>query len=52
MMDTPTYQPAPEPDYTPRYRPADEPPVTAADCLADYAAAKRIRDTMDKQDAR
>ncbi|WP_187283724.1 hypothetical protein [Streptomyces sp. adm13(2018)] len=53
-MDTPVYEPAPEPDRTPRYRPATEPPTTAADCLADYATpkAERIRDTIDKQDAR
>ena len=48
-MDTPTYEPAPEPDYTPRYRPATEPPTTVADCAQDYAAAARIRATIDKQ---
>jgi hypothetical protein len=53
-MDTPTYEPPPEPDYTPRYRPAAEAPTTAADCLADYATPKadRIRKTLDKQAAR
>ncbi|MFD9047658.1 hypothetical protein [Streptomyces zaomyceticus] len=48
-MDTPVYEPAPEPDRTPRYRPADEPPVTAADCAEDYANAAAIRATTDKQ---
>ncbi|MDF2708160.1 MAG: hypothetical protein K0R62_3812 [Nonomuraea muscovyensis] len=50
-MDTPTYEPEPEPDRSPRYRPTTEPPTTAADCLADYATPKadRIRKTLDEQ---
>lgn len=48
-MDTPTYEPAPEPDYTPRYRPSDEPPTTHADCARDYDNAADVRAKMDKQ---
>lgn len=51
-MDTPTYEPEPEPDRTPRYRPAVEPPTTVADCAKDYAAAAPVRATLDKQQRR
>lgn len=47
-MDTPTYEPEPEPDRTPRTRTHIETP-THADCRADYVGAERIRVEMDKQ---
>ncbi|MGW4703247.1 hypothetical protein [Streptomyces sp. NPDC004285] len=52
-MDTPTYTPAPEPDYTPRANPILSTPATTADCARDYADAADIRAQLDKQrDAR
>ncbi|MGW1121086.1 hypothetical protein ACWD5B_28915 [Streptomyces tanashiensis] len=51
-MDTPTYEPAAEPDYTPRANTILSAPATPADCARDYAAAGPIRTQMDKQDAR
>lgn len=51
-MDTPTYEPAPEPNYTPRASTILTTPATPADCARDYANAAAVRATMDKQDAR
>lgn len=48
-MDTPTYEQAPEPDYTPRTKPMTGTPTTHADCARDYANAAPIRAQMDKQ---
>jgi len=48
-MDTPTYEPAPEPDYTPRPNTIIDTPATPALCAADYAAASAIRAELDKQ---
>ncbi|XUM01247.1 hypothetical protein ACQ86F_31705 [Streptomyces venezuelae ATCC 10712] len=48
-MDTPTYEPAPEPDRTPRPNPIIDAPATAASCAEDYAAAPDVRATFDKQ---
>ncbi|MFE5658347.1 hypothetical protein ACFQ9H_19420 [Streptomyces sp. NPDC056517] len=47
-MDTPTYEPEPEPDRTPRTRTHIEAP-THAKCRADYDAAARNRAVLDKQ---
>lgn len=51
-MDTPTYEPAPEPDLTPRPNPIVDAPATAAACAEDYAAGARVRAEMDKQQRR
>ncbi|WP_426404235.1 hypothetical protein ACN9M0_24860 [Streptomyces sp. R-07] len=48
-MDTPTYETAPEPDYTPRPSPIVDTPATPAACAEDYAAAAHIRAELDKQ---
>jgi hypothetical protein len=48
-MDTPTYEPAPEPDYTPRDNPIFTTPTTHADCARDYTNAAPIRAELDKQ---
>jgi hypothetical protein len=51
-MDTPTYEPAPEPDRTPRPNAIVDAPATPALCAQDYADAARIRAELDKQAAR
>lgn len=48
-MDTPTYEPPAEPDYTPRANTVIDTPATPAACAQDYAAASAIRATIDKQ---
>lgn len=48
-MDTPTYEPAPEPDRTPRPSPIMDAPATPAACAADYEAGAAVRAEMDKQ---
>ncbi|MFE5591465.1 hypothetical protein [Streptomyces sp. NPDC056549] len=48
-MDTPTYEPAPEPDRTPRPSPIVDTPATPAACAEDYAAASDVRAALDKQ---
>ncbi|WP_327162082.1 hypothetical protein [Streptomyces zaomyceticus] len=50
-MDTPTYEPEPEPDRTPQTRTHIEAP-THEECQEDYAAAARHRAVMDKQSRR
>lgn len=48
-MDTPTYEPAPEPDRTPRPSTILAEPATHAACARDYENAAPIRATLDKQ---
>jgi len=48
-MDTPTYEPAPEPDRTPRANTIVTEPATHAACARDYESAAPIRATIDKQ---
>ncbi|MFE0699138.1 hypothetical protein [Streptomyces sp. NPDC058872] len=48
-MDTPTYEPAPEPDRAPRSNRIVDAPATPAACAEDYAAAPDVRATLDKQ---
>jgi len=48
-MDTPTYEPAPEPDRTPRANPLFAEPATPAACTRDYESAASVRATIDKQ---
>ena len=48
-MDTPTYEPAPEPDRTPRANTIVDTPATHAACARDYEFAAPIRATIDKQ---
>lgn len=48
-MDTPTYEPTPEPDRTPRPNPITDKPATLTACANDYDTASRIRAQMDKQ---
>jgi len=48
-MDIPTYEQAPEPDYTPRANPIVDAPATPDACARDYAAASAIRAQFDKQ---
>lgn len=50
-MDTPTYAPEPERDYTPRPNPITDAPATPAACAADYAAAGDVRAQLDKERA-
>ncbi|MFF5421821.1 hypothetical protein [Streptomyces misionensis] len=49
-MDTPTYEPAPEPDRTPRPNPLFAEPATPAACTRDYEQAASVRATMSKQE--
>ncbi|KAA6220022.1 hypothetical protein CP979_26350 [Streptomyces filamentosus] len=49
LMDTPTYDAPPEPDYTPRANPIIDAPATHAACARDYENAAGIRATIDKQ---
>ncbi|MFF2773369.1 hypothetical protein ACFVU3_00530 [Streptomyces sp. NPDC058052] len=49
-MDTPRYEPAPEPDRTPRPNPIVDAPATHAACARDYDQAAAVRDTMSKQE--
>ena len=51
-MDTPTYEPAPEPDRTPRPSTIIDAPATPAACAQDYEAAASVRATIDKQQRR
>ncbi|MER6515120.1 hypothetical protein [Nonomuraea sp. NPDC001636] len=51
-MGTPTYEPAPEPDYTPRANPIVDAPATPAACAQDYEAAASVRATLDRQQRR
>jgi len=51
-MDTPTYEQAPEPDYTPRPNPILSAPATPDACARDYANASDIRAELDKQRTR
>lgn len=48
-MDTPTYEPRPEPDYTPRPNSIADTAATPDACAADYAHAASVRAEMDKQ---
>lgn len=48
-MDTPTYEPPAEPDYTPRTNPIVDAPATHAACAQDYAEGGHVRATLDKQ---
>ncbi|MFF5285211.1 hypothetical protein [Streptomyces sp. NPDC013171] len=49
MMETPTYEPAPEPDRAPRSNPIVDAPATLDACAEDYASASGVRATLDKQ---
>ncbi|MFE0651362.1 hypothetical protein ACFVZH_22515 [Streptomyces sp. NPDC059534] len=53
-MDTPTYEPEPEPDRQARHTTIVDAPITADECLAQYATRKAssIRFTADKQQRR
>ena len=49
-MDTPTYEPAPEPDRTPRANTIVTEPATHAACARDYESAASVRATISKQE--
>ncbi|MFB6626487.1 hypothetical protein ACFCWD_28965 [Streptomyces sp. NPDC056374] len=51
-MDTPVYEPAPEPDRSIRPNSIIDVPATPAACAQDYEAAAPIRATLDKQQKR